>query len=381
MKKKSLLLTAAMAACALSASAQYVIYPNLPQVTPTEATDVSDYGYTANWTPVPREEYLGTDAIGYYIANYATKTAKEDGDKFYYINTDFSFLTGNGGGTVEDPLTQVSISNYIVRETLGDPYRPMAWTVFNPGYANGVLCLDGQLNQTYCNGQMSLGVSDLSVGGGDIHFKFKVKSDFDPNDPKCMSNARTLSVLLRNTSTFPNQTIDSYKCENLTNEWREVEFTLHGGNATSDILIKGDDLGNMEKMFYFIDDMQVWQELKKGETAYVLYGEDVVKDNMKADNIYFTTGDLFEGEQYAYTVSTYSVDGHSLSSSMVFVGGTETAIDNTTAAEGMSADTPVTVYNLSGQAVAHGTVGNMPAMPKGAMIVKTGNKVKKVMVK
>ena len=39
------------------------------------------------------------------------------------------------------------------------------------------------------------------------------------------------------------------------------------------------------------------------------------------------------------------------------------------------------VYNLSGSVVARGTVGNMPTMPKGVLIVKTGDKAQKVVVK
>ena len=50
--KSFILSTALMAATALTASAQYVIDPELPIPVATQATDVEDYGFTANWKPI-----------------------------------------------------------------------------------------------------------------------------------------------------------------------------------------------------------------------------------------------------------------------------------------------------------------------------------------
>ena len=58
MKKKTLLLTAAMAVASLTANAQFVFRNELPIITATEATDVDDYGFTANWIPITDDEVL-----------------------------------------------------------------------------------------------------------------------------------------------------------------------------------------------------------------------------------------------------------------------------------------------------------------------------------
>ena len=382
-----------MAACALSASAQYMVDPDLPKVTATEATDVSDYGFTANWNELTKEEYMQNQkAVGYYVPVYAAKVAKEDGERFYLINTDFSFLKNNG--TEEEPIQVVSMNeNPLVNDFLNDPTRPLGWKLINPAWVDGVLCLDGQLNNVCVNGQVASVMGDLSVGGGDVHFKFKVKSNYDPNDANTKSNAKTLDVVLYDTKSMPNTIIAQQQITGLTNEWREVEFTLHGGTAQSYVLIKGADQGNLVgDMFYYIDDLQVWQELKKGELARIHYNEGFVKDainnankdpEMSYNSLYFTTNDLLEGESYAYAVCTYSYDANGPENNLVFVNkDVANGIGKTTASQTPAdPNTPVVVYNLSGSVVAQGTVGNMPAMPKGAMIVKTGNSVKKVIVK
>ena len=185
---------------------------------------------------------------------------------------------------------------------------------------------------------------------------------------------------------MPNVNLDSYKIDDLTTEWREVEFTLQPKEGDlqrlkmSDVLFTCEDIGNLNKMFIFIDDMQVWQELHEGEVGRIMYTDNFIKDNIEATSLYFTTGDLLEGEQFAYAVCTYSLEAHSPESNMILVAD-GTGINKPAVSETTDASTPVTVYNLSGSVVARGTVGNMPAMPKGALIVKTGSQVKKVIVK
>ena len=68
MKKNTLLLTAVMAATSLTASAQYVYRDELPVLTATDATEVDDYGFTANWIPITDDDVLmSSKALGYYV--------------------------------------------------------------------------------------------------------------------------------------------------------------------------------------------------------------------------------------------------------------------------------------------------------------------------
>ena len=87
-----------------------------------------------------------------------------------------------------------------------------------------------------------------------------------------------------------------------------------------------------------------------------------------------------KGEDFAYTAHAYNLEGVSYDSNIVFVGY-NTAVNAPEAETAVDANTPVVVYNLSGSVVARGTVGNMPTMPKGVLIVKTGDKAQKVVVK
>ena len=372
MKKKSLLLTAVMAATSLTASAQYVYRDELPVLTATDATEVDDYGFTANWIPITDDDVLmSSKALGYYVQVYAAKTAKTQGEKFYFINTDFSFIKSQY--TVDNPQTDITVENFFVKGSLNEPNRPAGWIVVNAGQADGVFTLDCKLNKAICNGALVLSYNDLSKGGGKVHFRFKVRSD---------GKAKTLGIHMRDTSKFPNEDVSSYTVEGITKEWKEVEFTLEGGTKQGDILITGEDVGNLTSMFIFIDDLQIWTELNEGETGHILYEDKFLKDDIEASSINFSVNPekLYKGEDFAYTAHAYNLEGISYDSNLVFVGY-ETGIKATEADAAVDANTPVVVYNLSGSVVARGTVGNMPTMPKGVLIVKTGDKAQKVVVK
>ena len=370
MKRKSLLLTIALAATSLTASAQYVYRDELPVLTATGATDVDDYGFYANWTPLTDDQITDQTAkvLGFYVRTYAAKQAKTDGEKFYYINTDFSFIKSDY--TVDNPYTTVTTENTWVQSSLNEPYRPGAWTVVNTGQADGVLTLDCKLNKSVCNGALMLSYTDLTKGDSLVHFRFKVRSN---------GKAKTLGVHMRDITTFPNEDVDSYVVDDLTTDWKEVEFTLKHGPKEGDIIIYSEDTGNLSDMFVFIDDLQIWKELKAGEVGYVQYGEKFLMDDPEATQLYMTYSDVYDGEDIAYTAHSYNEEGISYDSNMVFIHG-EAAVNAPESAE-VSANTPVTVYNLNGSVVARGTAANMPTLPHGVLLVKTGDQVKKVVVK
>ena len=380
MKKNTLLLTAVMAATSLTASAQYVYRDELPVLTATDATEVDDYGFTANWIPITDDDVLmSSKALGYYVQVYAAKTAKTQGEKFYFINTDFSFIKSQY--TVDNPQTDITVENFFVKGSLNEPNRPAGWIVVNAGQADGVFTIDCKLNKAICNGALVLSYNDLSIGGGKVHFRFKVRSSGEKNkDGKIIP--RTLGVHMRDTSKFPNEDVSSHMVTDITNEWKEVEFTLEGGTKQGDILITGEDVGNLTSMFLFIDDLQIWSELNEGETGHILYEDKFIKDDIEATSLNFSVNPekLYRGEDFAYTAHAYNLEGISYDSNLVFVGY-ETGIKATEADSAVDANTPVVVYNLSGSVVARGTVGNMPTMPKGVFIVKTGDKAQKVVVK
>ncbi len=359
-----------MAMTGIGAQAQYVIIDDLPVPTTDKPSSVSEYGFYANWEPVTGD--VG-DAIGYYVRAYVATQAKEDGQKFYLLNTDFSYLKSSG--TEENPDNPISNSNTFVQGNLSAPQR-CGWTTINRAGVDGELCLNGAYNWTIANAAVLYAISDLSNGGGDVHFKFRIKGD---------GIAKNFTVQLRNTDTFPNEVLDR-KDLSLTTEWQEVEFVLKGGMEHSDILMMGNEMGNNDAMFYYIDDLQIWQELKKGEISRALYSEEFVKDDINAYHLYISTDELGENESYAYSVSTYNYNGISKESDIRYL---DTSITTTgiksiqpDGTSSVDATTPVTIYNMQGAVVARGTVGNAPSLPaKGAYIVKTGDKARKIVSK
>ena len=370
MKKHSLILTAALALTAAAARAQYIVDPTLPVPKATEATDVTDEGFTANWTPYVWDEIKTTKILGYYVCTNINRTAQTDGERFYLINTDFSYLAGSGG-TIDDPVSNVTLSNWFVRGTINEPHRPGTWITANQAYAGDVLCLDGKLNIHFCSAQLMLNIADLSKGGGDVHFKFKVRTDGE-------SNAKTMGVYLRVADTEDaDDVLDRYMINDLGSEWREVEFTLHGGTTKSDILFKGEDVGDLNKMFYYIDDLQVWQELKAGETAKVLYNDGFLMDDTDAGSMDVSTTKPYDGEYYSYTVSGYDLNSISSPSNEVTVG-TSTAIGSIAADGAEAADGRMTVYSLDGTIVASGAAATLSQLPKGVYVVKQGGRTVKV---
>ena len=320
MKKKYLILTAAMAVTSLTASAQYVYREEIPVITATEATEVDDYGFTANWVPITDDDVLmSSKALGYYVRVYAAKTAKTAGEKFYYINTDFSFIKSQY--TVDNPYSEVTTDNHFVKGTLNEPNRPAGWQVFNCGQADGVFTLDCKLNKYICNGSLVLSYNDLSKGGGKVHFRFKVRSSGEKDkDGKIIP--RTLGIHMRDISKSPNVDVSSHMVTDITNEWKEVEFTLDKGPKQGNILITGEDVGNLTKMFLFIDDLQVWTELNEGETGNIFYEDKFLKDDTEASSLNFSVNPdkLYKGEEFAYTAHAYNLEGIGHDSNMVFVG-------------------------------------------------------------
>ena len=329
MKLKSILLGAMMAMTASTASAQFIIINDLPVPESEAPSTISEYGFYANWVPV--DENPG-NAIGYYVRAYVVKTGTDNPEesKFYLLNTDFSYLKSEG--TEENPVNNVTPDNSFVQQPLGDPKR-CGWQTLNQAGVDGELCLNGAFNFTSANAALFMNISDLRNGDGEVHFK----------------------------------------------------FTLKGGMEHSDILFSGYEMGNQTAMYYYIDDLQIWQVLKNGETAKALYHHEFVKDDLECYHLYISTTELDEGEDYAYTVSSYSYEGVSPESRIQYLRPEDhpTAIATPSAdMESLSSDTPVIVYDMKGAVVSRGTVGNAPKLnERGAYIVKTGGNAKKIIVR
>lgn len=338
--KKHLLLAAALLTASVTASAQYVVMNDLPVPVALPATNISEYGYSANWQAVDDSQLdsYGYEPVGYYWRNYVTVTAQQDKQVFYVLKSDFSHFTSSA--TVDNPATNVSADNNFTLDNVSFTNR-QGWKIQNQGFADGVLCLNGAYSLSISNGALISPISDFSKGNGEVHFKFKLRGD---------GKSSKLVAYLRNTATFPNTVVDQ-KLLSVTTEWTEHEFTLKGGVEEGDVMLMSYDMGTGENIYYFIDDLEIWQELNKGETAAALCSDGFVMDAINQTTAYVETNDLDEGEDYGYTISSYSYNGISPASNMIFLGTKGSGTEGIATAE-VQPSTDAPVFDLSGRRVA-----------------------------
>lgn len=342
MKKKNLLLSACLLGTALNGSAQMMVMPSLPIPEPKPATEVSEYGFQANWNVVDENQLDDYECppLGYYVRAYATMTATQDKQVFYLLNTDFSEYKGSSG-TFEKPENHVSASNQAIFGTLNCTNRA-GWQLSNQAYVDGVLCLNGAYSWGASNGALMCTYTDMSMGNGEVHFSFKIKGD---------GKSKKFAVLLRDDNTFPNTVVDG-KIIDMTTDWVEYEFTLKGGVNNSDVLLTSYEQGSGENMYYFIDDLKIWQELNKGESIKALYADSWVVSDLTTTSTYFETTDLYPGEDYGYTVSSYSENGISRASSLINCGIVNPYDPTAIATPTVKSETNAPVYDLSGRRVS-----------------------------
>lgn len=345
MKKNSILLAACLLGTTLTASAQYMVMPSLPIPVATAATNVSEYGFRANWQAVDAEQLDDYNAppLGYYVRSYVTMTATQDKQVFYLLNTDFSQLKGSIG-TLESPENYISDSNpYSIAALTCD--NRAGWQVQNQAYVNGVLCLNGAFSWGQSNGALICPVTDMSGGDGVVHFSFKIRGD---------GKSKTFAVLLRDDSTFPNTVVDG-KIITMTEDWVDYDFTLSGGVKQGDILLTSYETGTGENMYYFLDDVKIWQELNTGETAQMLYSDQWVLSTLTTTNTYVETGDLYPGEDYGFTVSSYSENGISRASNLVNAGRVNPYDPTAITLPSVTTDPNAPVYDLAGRRITEPT--------------------------
>lgn len=283
MKRIGLLLCTLMCISTLALRAQYIINPDLPVPATQPATDVSEYGFNANWQTV-------SDVQGYLIKTYVSHKATADGETFDFINTDFDFIETDR--TTEDPDDNGTTENGMVIDFLKEPSRGN-WKTVNAVYAKGVLGINNAWYAVLANGAILSPILDLDKGGGKVHVHFRLKGD---------SNAHRLVVYLRNTDVMPNEVIDSDTIS-VTTDWVDHKITLSGGKKHCDIMFMGLDAGNQKPLYYFFDKLRVYQELQAGDEPYAPYSDSQTIDPL-ATRLYVNTIDLAPGEEYSFSVSS-----------------------------------------------------------------------------
>ena len=367
MRKLKLFMAIAVGLYSTNIAAQYIIDPTLPVPVPQAASSVSEYGFNANWQTV-------SDVEGYLVKAYVTLTAETEEETFDLLNTDFSFIESEN--TVDDPDDNGTTQGGFVFNELKIPNR-CGWKTMNGVFAKGVLGINNAWYKIMANGSIVSPVLDLRNGDGKVHIKFKIKGD---------ARAKKLTVQLRNIDVIPNEVLDADTID-VTTQWTEHEFTLEGGMRHSDILFMGLDAGNQQALYYFFDDLRVWQQPKVGQEVAVNYSDNNFVKDPTATTCYISTTDLAPKERYAFTVSSYADGKISNESRRVHLDETPTSVNRSITNSGIfiqqgvlhvnKSSEPVMVYNASGILIAK-DMDNIPLPTKGFYIIKVGSIIYKM---
>lgn len=380
MKIKSLLFLLVATLFSLSSNAQwgFSYSPDVPTPTPLPATDVTEYGFQANWETL-------TGIEGYTVWTYLTRRATEDGQKIYLFHSNFDYIESDG--TIDNPDDNGTSTNTFVVENFNNINR-YGWQIGMPIYANGVIgfnnCLYGEAGGL-C-GQIMSPAGDLSIGDGKVYVELTVCGG---------DGAKSIAVSLKDGSTFPNTLIERQEIE-VTPEWKTYTLAFEGGREECYIYIEGLEKGDgVNPLYYFIDELGIYQNLYKGEEVRIPYHFDHAT-NASISSTYVET-DADEDGVYAYAVSAYSEGWESFESDLIYTRevpdgitsqkSNNVAIDmqggmlNVSNLQGEK----VSVYNAAGQMIYQSAKSrsdiHTPLSSEGLYIVRVGSQSYKIMNK
>ena len=239
-----------------------------PQVLP--ATDVSDWGFRANWEKVEGAE-------GYRIKAYTLHTATAD-ENYSFTNSYFDRIQLGDEYTIDNPYIDFDDATAVS----ADGYLDCAgWNVINPAYATGYM---GMLVSSSGSRFMSPFL-DLSKGEVTVAFSAVAKGGV------------TLEVVLVDATTEDGKLIGS---EEVTVGDTESEFTVTLPQGTSESVLTI-EVKDGAANYVFFSSMSVSQQMKEGDTMAVPYLIDWTEKNT-----YYVKTDKYEGtDDFAYEVEAY----------------------------------------------------------------------------
>ena len=331
-----------------------------PQVLP--ATDVSDWGFRANWEKVEGAE-------GYRINAYTLHKAAAD-ENYSFTNSYFDRIQLGDEYTIDNPYLDFGGATAIS----ADGYLDCAgWEVINPAYATGYM----GVIVSPSGSRFVSPILDLSKGEVTVAFSAVAKGGV------------TLEMVLVDATTEDGKLIGS---EEVTVGDTESEFTVTLPQGTSESVLIIAERGGAAN-YVFFSSLSVSQQMKEGDTMAVPYLIDWTEKNT-----YYVKTDKYEGtDDFAYEVEAYRmsegfveisprsemmvVERHSSVSEDVrtegraYADGTVIRIENPQGAS-------VEVFTLGGAAVYRNAGGSMEqtvsVSAPGLYIVRIGTKAVKV---
>lgn len=247
--------------------------PAKPQVLP--ATEISASGFTANWSTVD-------DVTGYILSPKVLKTSDGMSPR-YMLDTDFDAFTE---GTVDNPVSpQYSVYS------LDDYLSQKGWLARLPYFAKGALGLSNQLMSTYGNSLLQSPTLNLSGDGGRLTCKMRFLAKdvdmFQVNIYQVLADGR---VSLRSTKQIYTQ--EEYDI------WKDLEFSMGGGTASSMIVIILPETTNGT---VFFDSLSFSQMLPEGTR----YSEPMSTINTETNHARVETPNSVPEDSYSYSVTGY----------------------------------------------------------------------------
>lgn len=263
-----------------------------PHVLP--ATDITPGSYMAHWSGV-------NGATGYLL--YPRTMHVSDGmEPYKLIDADFEKMTE---GTVDNPVEPT----YVIY-SLDEYIDEAGWLVRLPLMANSALGLTNKYLNSYGNSLLQSPTLNLSHGGGSVDVTLRyLAQDVDMFQVSMYQVHENGSVSLRATKMV--YTYEDY------NVWKEVEFSLGGGTASSMLVIL---LPETTRGTVFFDRITMSQTLPEG-TRYTVPGATITTSEVQAQVL---TPDAGADDSRSYSVKAYQVLGskvvYSEESNSIMVG-------------------------------------------------------------
>lgn len=245
------------------------------------ATNVASYGFTANWQSVPQ-------ATAYAVYTILTHTALADNEPFNLFKSDFSAVKV---GTIDSPWDYSRLGG--IRVFLDDLAPRCDWIAFAPMAAQGMFGISNMFLDYNVPGTIYSPILDLSHDGGKSTLRFNVLG----------RNVTKLRIcVLKDKADGKADELFKTECP-VTTDLAEQVITLEKGEKDTYVEISiAEGTG-----YVLFDDLQLSQNLNKGESTELKYKYDETSDTSRR----IDTPDYSAGDVYAYTVQAFRLDSNS----------------------------------------------------------------------
>lgn len=239
----------------------------LPTPTLLDETNITENGFTANWTEVRGTEYYELDLYAHHKA--------EANETFNFFSSNFDNIESTG--TEEEPEVLEDWDSFMLNQ-----YTDYTgWIIYLPVMLDGAIGLSGRYTADYEWGFLSSPDYDLSHNDGKVTVKGKFYAE---------TGERAVLTLYSVTEEGYWDIADT-KYVDFEGGWTDVEMELTGGTTQSSVEITYVGYENM-----YIDDLVVSQNLAAGDE--IVLPIKVYEPTETSQDV--TVAELFLNERICY---------------------------------------------------------------------------------